>query len=48
MRERHNAVGRCTYLLGSALVRTLVLMVDAAEVGYNDWHRQGNDQHATE
>lgn len=32
------------FLLCPALVSTLVLVVDAAEVGYNDWHRQGNDQ----
>lgn len=47
-RERGPSVGRCGYLLGSALVCTLVLMVDAAKVGYNDWHWQGNDQNTTE
>lgn len=40
--------GRCSYLLCSALVSTLVLVVDAAKVGHNDWHRQSNDQDATE
>lgn len=40
--------GRHSYLLCSALVSTLVLVVDAAEVGNNDWHRQGNDQDTTE
>lgn len=35
-------------LLCSALVSPLVLVVDAAKVGHNDWHRQGNDQDATE
>lgn len=40
--------GRSSYLLCSALVSTLVLVVDAAEVGHNDRHRQGNDQDTTE
>lgn len=40
--------GKRSYLLCSALVSPLVLVVDAAKVGHNDWHRQGNDQDATE
>lgn len=40
--------GRCTYLLCPALVSTLVLVVDAAEVRNNDWHRQSDDQDTTE
>lgn len=37
--------GRVTYLLCPALVRPLVLVVDAAEVGHDDRHGQGDDQH---
>lgn len=40
--------GRCIYLLCSALVSALVLVVDAAEVRNNDWHRQSDDQDTTE
>lgn len=39
---------RGSYLLCSALVSTLVLVVDAAKVGHDDWHRQCNDQDTTE
>lgn len=46
--NRRCSDGRRSYLLCSALVSTLVLVVDAAEVGHNDWHRQGNDQDTTE
>lgn len=34
-----------TYLLCSPLVGSLVLVVNSAEVGNNDWNRQSNDQH---
>lgn len=33
-------------LLSLALVGALVLVVDAGEVGDDDWHGQGDDQHA--
>lgn len=46
--NRRYSDGRRSYLLCSALVSTLVLVVDAAKVGHNDWHRQSNDQDATE
>lgn len=46
--NRRDSDGKCRYLLRSALVSTLVLVVDAAKVGHDDWHRQGNDQDATE
>lgn len=35
-------------LLRSHLVRSLVLVVDPAEVGHDDGHRQGDHQHAAE
>lgn len=34
-----------SYLLCSPLVSSLVLVVNSAEVGNNDWNRQSNDQH---
>lgn len=34
-----------TYLLCSSLVGSLILMINAAEVGNNNWDRQSNDQH---
>lgn len=46
--SRRYSEGRGSYLLRSALVRTLVLVVDAAEVGHDDRHRQRNDQDTTE
>lgn len=36
------------YLLRSPLVGSLVLVVNSAEVGNNDWNRQSNDQHPTQ
>lgn len=35
-------------LLRSHLVRSLVLVVDPAEVGHDDGHRQGDHQHTAE
>lgn len=46
--DRRYSDGRRSYLLCSALVSTLILVVDAAKVGHNDWHGQGNDQDTTE
>lgn len=48
MGNRRYSDGRGSYLLCSALVSTLVLVVDAAKVGHDDWHRQCNDQDTTE
>lgn len=42
---RRNAV---YYLLSAAFVRSLVLVVDATEVGDDDGDRQGNHQHAAQ
>lgn len=39
------AAGRVTHLLCPALVGALVLVVDAAEVGDDDGHGQGDHQH---
>jgi len=36
------------YLLRFALVGALVLMVDATEVGHDDWDRKCYDEHAAE
>ena len=36
------------YLLGAAFVCPLTLVVDAAEVGHDDGHRQSDYQHATQ
>lgn len=36
----------CFYLLSTAFVRSLVLVVDAAEVGDDDWNWQSDHQHA--
>lgn len=46
--SRRYSEGRGCYLLRSALVSTLVLVVDAAEVGHDDRHRQCNDQDTAE
>lgn len=35
-------------LLRSHLVRALVLVVDPTEVGHDDGHGEGDDQHATQ
>lgn len=36
------------HLLRSSLLRPLALVVDSAEVGDDDGHRQGDDQHAAQ
>ena len=37
-----------THLLCSPFVCSLILVVDPAEVGYNYWNRQSNDQDPTQ
>lgn len=37
-----------TYLLGLALVRALILVVDSAKVGHDNWHWKRDDQHTAE
>lgn len=40
--------GQACLPLRLSLVRALILVVDTAEIGHDDWHGQGDHQHAAQ